>query len=182
MLDYGGRIVITPLIPGLSTTLLIKKIQRLNPEVIVPAACVIVHNERREMLMAATRYMDGLKWSPPGGGHRHGETLAETAVREAFEETGFRVAVGRMLGVIERIETRVDLHLNLNVFSASLANGDAGGALSAPGDSAIEDVAWFSRDRMRDEPGVVVGRRIWLDHAWSEADWPSYIFLGPGEE
>lgn len=180
--DNGGRIVITPLIPGLSTTLLIKKIQRFNPEVIIPAACTVIHNDQDEMLMVATRYMDGVKWSPPGGGHRHGETLPETVLRETLEETGLRVELGPMLGVIERIETRVDLHLNINVFAASLAQADAGKPLPASRDDAIEDVAWFSRDRMREEKGIVVGRRIWLEHAWRQESWPSYTFLEPGEE
>lgn len=180
----GGRIVITPLIPGLSTTLIVKKIQRFNPEVIIPAACVVIHNAAGEMLMVATRYMDGVKWSPPGGGHVHGETLPEAALREVYEETGLRVDIGRMLGVIERIETRVDFHLNLNVFSGSLrgGDGDGEGVLLSPGDGAIEGVAWFSRERMRDEGMTVVGRRLWLEYGWRLEDWPSYLYLGPGEE
>lgn len=181
VLDNNGRIVITPLIPGISTTLLVKKIQRFNPEVIIPAACTVIHNAEGEMLMVKTRYMDSRKWSPPGGGHTHGETLMRTAVRETCEETGYGVALGGLLGVVERIEPSVDLHLNLNVFRAELAPEEVG---KKPGsrDEAIEDVAWFSRDRMRGEGEVVVGRRIWLEYAWDLAKWPPYILLEPGEE
>ncbi|MCD8138955.1 MAG: adenylyltransferase/cytidyltransferase family protein [Planctomycetaceae bacterium] len=180
--DNGGRIVITPLIPGVSTTLLVKKIQRLNPEIIVSAACTLIRNRAGDILMVATRYMDGIKWSPPGGGHRHGETLPDTARRETLEETGFDVAVGPFLGIIERIETRVDLHLSLAVFAASLPEGDSEAALPAPRDPAIEAVAWFSQERMRTEPETVVGRRLWLENAWRSGAWPGYSFLGPGEE
>ncbi|MCD8349437.1 MAG: adenylyltransferase/cytidyltransferase family protein [Planctomycetaceae bacterium] len=180
--ENGGRIVITPLIPGVSTTLLVKKIQRLNPEIIISAACTLVRNRAGDMLMVATRYMDGVKWSPPGGGHHHGETLPETARRETLEETGLEVTVGPFLGIIERIETRVDFHLSLAVFAASLPEGESGEVLTAPRDAAIEAVAWFSQERMRTEEGTVVGRRIWLDHAWHKGEWPGYSYLGPGEE
>ncbi len=180
--DNGGRIVITSLIPGVSTTLLVKKIQRLNPEIIISAACTLVRNRAYDMLMVATRYMDGIKWSPPGGGHHHGETLPETARRETLEETGLEVSVGPFLGIIERIETRVDLHLSLAVFAATLPEGAADAVTFAPRDPAIEAVAWFSKERMQAESGTVVGRRLWLDHAWGAGPWPNYRYLGPGEE
>ena len=37
----------------------------------------------------------------PGGGHEPGETLAETAQREVFEETGLTIGVGRLLAMHE---------------------------------------------------------------------------------
>ena len=38
------------------------------------------------------------RWSLPGGGREPGEALADTAVRETFEETGLRVRAGTELG------------------------------------------------------------------------------------
>ena len=40
-------------------------------------------------------------WSPPGGGWRFGESLAEGVVREFGEETGLQVRVGELLHVHE---------------------------------------------------------------------------------
>lgn len=75
----GGRIVITPLVPGLSTTLLVNRIRRLDPEKIISAVCVHIRDDRGRLLMVATRYADGVQWSLPGGGQRHGESLWEAA-------------------------------------------------------------------------------------------------------
>lgn len=42
------------------------------------------------------------RWSVPGGRCEPGETAAETAVREAYEETGLVVEAGRIVGRVER--------------------------------------------------------------------------------
>lgn len=44
-----------------------------------------IHNEAGEVLLVREAGGDG--WSEPGGKHEPGETLAETATREAMEET-----------------------------------------------------------------------------------------------
>jgi 8-oxo-dGTP diphosphatase len=43
------------------------------------------------------------EWSIPGGVLEVGETLRETAVREAREETGLKVEPGELLGVFDRV-------------------------------------------------------------------------------
>jgi ADP-ribose pyrophosphatase YjhB (NUDIX family) len=42
---------------------------------------------------------DNAHWGLPGGYVEIGESLATAVVREVFEETGVRVAVGRLVGV-----------------------------------------------------------------------------------
>ncbi|MCL2000151.1 MAG: NUDIX domain-containing protein [Planctomycetes bacterium] len=180
----GGRIVLTPLIEGISTTLLVKKIRRLDPEKIVSAACAFVRDRRDRLLMVKTRYADADKWSLPGGGHYHGEPLAETARRETREEAGLEVTIARYLGVIERMEPTWGLHLTLHLFEARLA--DPAGIMREdipcrPGESIME-VGWFSRERLQEEKGIVLGRRLWLEHGANPEHWPRYIMMRPGEE
>jgi 8-oxo-dGTP diphosphatase len=59
-------------------------------------AGVLVVRDRCVLLVARTR--DGLtRWELPSGLTEAGESLEETAVREALEETGIAVAVGLLL-------------------------------------------------------------------------------------
>ncbi len=182
--EGGGRIVITPLIPGISTTLLVKKIRRMDPEKIVSAACAFIRDDRGRILLVATRYADAVKWSLPGGGHEHGETLPDTAAREAREETGMAVRAGRYMGVIERLEPSWGLHLNLHVFAAEPEDpADWTRDRFAPSKGEyIEDVAWFDEARLRSEKGIVLGRRLWLEYGGLPESWPPYILMKPGEE
>ncbi len=174
----GGNIVITPLVPGISTTLLVKKIRRLDPEKIVSAACAYIRDDRGRLLFAATRYEGGLRWGLPGGGHERGESLEETVRREAKEETGLDIVVGRHMGVIERIDGGRSIHLVMHVFAASLPAMTED--FSGRTDRAIEDVQWFDRERLLSEPLTVMGRRLWKECA--PENWPPYSHLPEGEE
>ena len=184
VLDNGGRIVITPLIPGVSTTLLVKKIRRMDPEKIVSAACAFIRDPAGRILMVATRYTDGVKWSLPGGGHNHGESLVDTAARETLEETGLHVDIVRHMGVIERMEPTQGLHLTLHVFEATPKDSaDLRRETFSPRDGEyVEAVAWFTPERLRAEPALVLGRRLWLEFAQEPAGWPPYILMRQGEE
>ncbi len=46
-----------------------------------------------------TRRADNQRWCLPGGQVESGESVAETCIREMWEETGLRVQVVRLLGV-----------------------------------------------------------------------------------
>lgn len=181
--ENGGRIVITPLVPGVSTTLLLNKIRRYDPEKIVSAVCVFVRDPLRRLLMVATRYADGVQWSLPGGGQRHGESLWDAARREAREETGLDIEIGRHMGMIERIEPRWSLHVLIHVFEGRVDFGAVprGDSFASP-DDLIEAVAWFDRERLRTEPRVVKGRRLWVQFGDKPDRWPPYSLLRPGEE
>lgn len=53
---------------------------------------VLIFNQTGQVLMG--KRLDGVSsgtWSPPGGHLEFGETFEETAIREAFEETGLTI-------------------------------------------------------------------------------------------
>ena len=51
----------------------------------------------RELLLV--QRSDNAHWGLPGGYVERGESVADAAAREVFEETGVRIAVGRLVGV-----------------------------------------------------------------------------------
>lgn len=184
VLDNGGKIKIVPLVEGLSTTALVKKIRRFDPEKIISAASTWIADNRGRVLLVKTQYPEETRWSLPGGGHNHGETLMDTALRETVEETGMTARIVRYLGVIERIEPSFDFHLNIHIFEAAQAEGTLWDieASEAVRSTSIVDVAWFDRARLEKENGIILGRRIWLEYLDQPANWPPYTLMQPGEE
>ena len=68
-----------------------------KPEVIRPGVNAIIFNDSGEVLLE--RRSDNDFWGLPGGGVEIGESVEQTAVREAFEETGLKVTVKRLVGI-----------------------------------------------------------------------------------
>lgn len=68
-----------------------------EPNSLVPAANVIVENDDGHLLMI--RRTDSGNYAFPGGAMELGETIADTAVREAKEETGYDVKVTGLVGI-----------------------------------------------------------------------------------
>ncbi|MDR1535034.1 MAG: adenylyltransferase/cytidyltransferase family protein [Planctomycetota bacterium] len=184
LLAGGGRIELTPLIEGMGTTLLLNKIRRGDPEKVVGAACALIRDPAGRLLLVATRYLDGIKWGLPGGGQRRGETLPETARRETREEAGLEVGIRRCLGVIERLEPAWPMHLDLHLFEAEPEEAAAYSREEFPARprESVAGGAWFSRRRLREEPGIVLGRRLWLEYGENPDAWPPYLLMRPGEE
>jgi 8-oxo-dGTP pyrophosphatase MutT (NUDIX family) len=63
----------------------------------LPSASVAVRDREGRVLVA--RHREGGKWLLPGGLIEPGETPADAAVREAWEETGLVVRLTRLVGV-----------------------------------------------------------------------------------
>ena len=61
-------------------------------------ASAAIFDEMREKLLL-TRRSDNGEWCLPGGAMDAGESIAETCVREVWEETGLEVQIVRLIGV-----------------------------------------------------------------------------------
>lgn len=59
---------------------------------------VIFKNNKRDEVFLIFR-SDLRFWNLPGGGIEKGETPEKAAVRETYEETGFRIKLSKQLGI-----------------------------------------------------------------------------------
>lgn len=108
------------------------------------AAAVIVREDGRLLLIRRGTEPQCGRWSVPGGRVEPGETVAEAAVREAFEETGARVRAERELGVV-RVPAGRDLEYEVHDVAATFLGGTL-----RPGDDA-DAVRWVSPEEL---PGL----------------------------
>lgn len=99
------------------------------------AAAVVVRADGRLLLIRRGTEPQRGRWSVPGGRVEPGETVAEAAVREAFEETGARVRAERELGVV-RVPAGADLVYEVHDVAATFLGGTL-----RPGDDA-DAVCW----------------------------------------
>ncbi len=65
--------------------------------VLVPGARIVVHDRLGRVLLELRR--DFRKWGLPGGHQEVGDSSAETAIREVFEETGLKIARPEVFGI-----------------------------------------------------------------------------------
>ena len=68
-----------------------------KPNSLVPASNLLIANEAGEVLLI--KRSDTGQWAIPGGKQEFGESAAECAVREAWEESGVRAEITGFLGV-----------------------------------------------------------------------------------
>ena len=62
----------------------------------IRAAALVVHDDRLLLVKSRIPHTGGICWVPPGGGVLGEESIFECARREAFEEAGVSVEVGRV--------------------------------------------------------------------------------------
>ncbi|MFZ4894321.1 NUDIX hydrolase [Plantibacter sp. Mn2098] len=131
----------------------------------VAAYAVII--DERGMLLSHWNEGGYSGWTLPGGGIDPGEDPADAAVREVFEETGFRAELGELLGVDSHVvptERRIGkqehpLHALRIVYRARVT----GGALTYELDGSTDYAAWFPLeeiDALERVSLVDVGRRF----------------------
>lgn len=100
---------------------------------------VVIFNEDKSKVLLIKRE-DFRIWVPPGGRADPGETPEETAIREAFEETGYEVAVDYLIGKYRRPQFNNSL---IFVYAGHIVGGDGSNrsweALAAE---------WFPTDKL----------------------------------
>jgi len=118
--------------------------------ILVYASAVIPDGQGRVLLQ---RRSDFVWWGLPGGVLERGERLEECLVREAWEETGLRVAPDRLLGVYSSPDFYVTYPNGdmVQQFTACFACRVVGGD-SRPDGEEVLDLAYFPPDCLPDVP------------------------------
>jgi 8-oxo-dGTP diphosphatase len=119
-----------------------KEGRRYPERPIVGVLAVVLRDNRALVVRRANPPLSG-RWGFPGGVLDLGETVAQGAMRELFEETGVIAEAAGPLTVIDTIdrdeEGRVRYHYTLVAVIGHWRSGEG-----APGDDA-DEVAWLSR-------------------------------------
>ena len=111
-------------------------------------ACVgaIVRDDRGRLLLVRRGTAPGKgRWSIPGGRVEAGEGATRAAVREVQEETGLRVRLTGLAGVVE-VAGPAGVVYEVKDFHALVEPGTDSASIRAGDDAA--DVAWFSADQL----------------------------------
>lgn len=88
-----------PIVPIVNTSNYIREIREKVGSLMLlsPGATILIFNDAGEVLVQ--RRTDDSLWNFPGGAYEPGEEIAETAIREAYEETGLLIKPVRLVGV-----------------------------------------------------------------------------------
>ena len=121
---------------------LAKEGRRYPDHPIVGVLAVVLRGDRALVVRRSNPPMPG-RWGFPGGVLELGETVAQGAMRELFEETGVKAEPAGPLTVIDSIdrdkEGRVRYHYALVAIIGRWLSGEG-----VRGDDA-DDIAWLSR-------------------------------------
>jgi 8-oxo-dGTP pyrophosphatase MutT (NUDIX family) len=116
------------------------------PNSLVVAASAIVPDDSGRILLH--RRNDNGLWALPGGAMEPGESIGDTAVREVFEETGYRVTPLYVIGVYsdpKHVFAYSDGEVRQE-FSVCIATELLGGELTVSDEST--QVRWFTADEI----------------------------------
>lgn len=132
------------------------------PKQIAPGASAFVLNDKGELLLQ--KRSDNGHWCMPGGHMDLGEPIAQTAVREVWEETGIRVRVKRLIGVYSdpreysistypdgRINQLLTLSFECEIIGGELTLSHEGTEVGFyPLDALPEPLLWTHKIRIED--------------------------------
>jgi 8-oxo-dGTP pyrophosphatase MutT (NUDIX family) len=95
-----------------------------------------------------TRFTRSRRWTLPGGGIDHGEHPDAAAVREVAEETGYRIQLGKLVGVHSALwdsqhnDEPIDVHALFLLYTGEVV----GGALRNEVHGSTDHAAWIPLD------------------------------------
>lgn len=123
-----------------------------------------VLNEKNQVLLI--KRSDNGFWALPGGCHDLNETPMECAVRECFEESGYKIKVTRLLGTYSsnRYEYK-NYPWKENQFCHLLFQGTVIGG-SAQKSSESTEIGWFAQNQI---PPLSDGHDIRIKHGFEMA-------------
>lgn len=129
--------------PPSSADLEARRAARRYPDRPIVAVLAVVVRGEEALIVQRAQQPNAGRWGFPGGVLELGETVAEGAMRELFEETGIAADAAGVLNVHDAVsrddDGRVQFHYVLIAVRGLWRSGEG-----RPGDDAA-DVAWASR-------------------------------------
>lgn len=89
------------------------------------SACIIIERHGKILLINRS---DGLGYTIPGGIVRYRETVEQCVLREAEEETGYRVAITGLVGVYSALKRDPRFRAVSIAYTGTIAGGDEHGS------------------------------------------------------
>ncbi len=121
--------------------------QKIGTDLLMmPAVAIALFSEEGQLLLG--RRADAPRWTMIGGAIDPGETPAEAAIREAFEETSLVVEVSQLVGVYGGPDFRLRYPNGDEIESvAILFEGRVIGGRRAPDGVEISELGYFTREQ-----------------------------------
>ena len=116
-----------------------------NNKIIMNAGAVIIVNEKNEVLLQLRG--DDKFWGLPGGIMEMNETPKQTAIREAYEETGYHIEITEYMGDYHNFDkvwpNGDEAHIICFVYVGKIVSGE----MSIDMDETL-DLVWYDQENL----------------------------------